>query len=318
MDKLYIISRIHLKFRRNLRGGEMTTGKGGKIPQAEIGILGGTGLYEIDGIETLDERTLDTPFGKPSDSYVIGNFEGKRIAFLARHSRGHRLLPSEINYRANIYGFKMLGVTRIISVNSVGSLKEEIKPRDIVFSDQFYDRTRRKNTFFGEGIAIHVGFAHPVCPELSQLLFEAGKNLGMRVHLKGTNICIEGPAFSTKAESRIYRSWGCDVIGMTSVTEARLCREAEICYATMSLVTDYDVWHDDEESVSVELILENMRHNIHNARGIIKGALPRLPVDRGEACECSRALKDSIVTSPELIPQEIKQKLQHIIGDYIR
>jgi 5'-methylthioadenosine phosphorylase len=212
----------------------------------------------------------------------------------------------------------MLGVTRVISVNSVGSLKEEIKPKDIVFSDQFYDRTRRKNTFFGEGIAVHVGFAHPVCPELSQLLFVTGENLGMRVHPKGTNICIEGPAFSTKAESGIYRSWGCDVIGMTSVTEARLCREAEICYATMSLVTDYDVWHEEEESVSVELILENMRHNIHNARDIIKGALPKLPAGRGEVCECSRALKDSIVTSPELIPQEIKQKLQHIIGDYIR
>lgn len=195
MDKLYIISRIHLKFRHNLRGGEMTTGKGGKIPHAEIGILGGTGLYEIDGIEDLEERAVDTPFGKPSDFYVIGNLEGKRIAFLARHSRGHRLLPSEINYRANIYGFKMLGVTRIISVNSVGSLKEEIKPKDIVFSDQFYDRTRRKNTFFGEGIAVHVGFAHPVCPELSQCLFETGKNLGIRVHPKGTNICIEGPAF---------------------------------------------------------------------------------------------------------------------------
>jgi len=296
----------------------MTEEKGGKIPQAEIGILGGTGLYEIDGVGDLEEMALDTPFGKPSDSYVIGNFEGKRIAFLARHSRGHRLLPSEINYRANIYGFKMLGVTRVISVNSVGSLKEEIKPRDIVFSDQFYDRTRRKNTFFGEGIAVHVGFAHPVCPEMSQLLFQTGENLGMRVHPRGTNICIEGPAFSTKAESGIYRSWGCDVIGMTSVTEARLCREAEICYATMSLVTDYDVWHEEEESVSVELILENMRHNIHNARDIIKGALPKLSADRGEVCECSGALKDSIVTSPELIPQEIKQKLQHIIGDYVR
>jgi len=296
----------------------MSTEKQGDIPQAEIGILGGTGLYEIDGIEDLEERAFDTPFGKPSDSYVIGNLEGKRIAFLARHSLGHRLLPSEINYRANIYGFKMLGVTRVISVNSVGSLKQEIKPRDIVFSDQFFDRTRRKNTFFGEGIAVHVSFAHPVCPELSQLLYETGENLAMRVHSKGTYICIEGPAFSTKAESRIYRSWGSDVIGMTSVTEARLCREAEICYATMSLVTDYDVWHEEEESVSVELILGNMRHNIHNAKGVIKGALARLAVDRGEACECSRALKDCIVTSPELIPQKIKQKLQHIIGDYVR
>jgi 5'-methylthioadenosine phosphorylase len=295
----------------------MTAEKGGAIPQADIGVLGGTGLYEIDGIDNTEERAFDTPFGKPSDSYVIGNLEGKRVAFLARHSRGHRFLPSEINYRANIYGFKMLGVTRIISVNSVGSLKEEIKPRDIVFSDQFFDRTRRINTFFGEGIAVHVGFAHPVCPELSQLLYQEGKKLGVRVHPKGTNICIEGPAFSTKAESGIYRSWDCDVIGMTSVTEARLCREAEICYATMSLVTDYDVWHEEEESVSVELILENMRHNIHNAKSIIKGALTKLPSDRGEACDCSQAIKNCIVTATELIPQEIKQKLHHIIGEYI-
>jgi 5'-methylthioadenosine phosphorylase len=303
--------------RAGFGGGDMSTEKGGDVLQAEIGILGGTGLYEIDGIEDLDERTFDTPFGKPSDSYLIGILEGKKVAFLARHSRGHRVLPSEINYRANIYGFKMLGVERIISVNSVGSLKEEIKPRDIVFSDQFFDRTRRKNTFFGEGIAVHIGFAHPVCPEISQLLFETGKDLGVRVHPKGTNICIEGPAFSTKAESGIYRSWGCDVIGMTSVTEARLSREAEICYATMSLVTDYDVWHEEEESVSVELILENMRRNIHNAKNIVKGTLARLPADRGEACECSQAIKDCIVTSPELIPQETKERLRHIIGRYI-
>jgi len=295
----------------------MSTEKRDDIPQAEIGILGGTGLYEIDGFEDLEERAFDTPFGKPSDNYLIGNFEGKRIAFLARHSRGHRLLPSEINYQANIYGFKMLGVTRVISVNSVGSLKQDIRPRDIVFSDQFFDRTRRISTFFGEGIAAHVSFAHPVCQELSQLLFQTGKDLGIRVHPKGTNICIEGPAFSTKAESRIYRSWDCDVIGMTSVTEARLCREAEICYATMSLVTDYDVWHEEEESVSVELILENMRHNIHNAKAVMKGALAKLAVDRGEACDCSRALRDCIVTSPELIPQETKRKLQFIIGEYI-
>lgn len=288
------------------------------ISQAEIGILGGTGLYEIDGIEGVEEHTLMTPFGMPSDSYFSGNLEGRRIAFLARHGRGHRLLPSEINYRANIYGFKMLGVSRIISVNSVGSLKEEIRPRDIVFSDQFFDRTRRKNTFFGDGIAVHIGFAQPVCPELSRLLFQKGKDLKMRVHPKGTYICIEGPAFSTKAESRIYRSWDCDVIGMTSVTEARLCREAEICYATMSLVTDYDVWHEEEETVSVELILENMRHNIHNAKAIIKGALSKIPQERGESCACSQALGECIVTSSELIPLEIKKKLNHIIGEYIR
>ena len=296
----------------------MSAEKRSDIPQAEIGILGGTGLYEIDGIGNLEERALDTPFGKPSDSYVIGNYEGRRVAFLSRHGRGHQMLPSEINYRANIYGFKMLGVERVISVNSVGSLKEGIKPRDIVFSDQFFDRTRRKNTFFGDGIAVHIGFAHPVCPELNSQLFATGKNLGISVHPNGTYLCIEGPAFSTKAESRIYRSWDCDVIGMTGATEARLCREAEMCYATMSLVTDYDVWHEEEASVSVELILENMRHNIHNAKDILRKALTSLPVDRGGACECSRAIRDCIVTSAELIPQETKQKLSYIIGKYVK
>jgi 5'-methylthioadenosine phosphorylase len=295
----------------------MITEKGGEIPRAEIGILGGTGLYDIDGITNIEERGIETPFGKPSDVYRIGDLEGKRVAFLTRHGRGHHILPSEINYRANIYGFKMLGVERIISVNSVGSLKEDIKPRDIVLSTQFFDRTRRKNTFFGEGIAVHIGFAHPVCPELSQLLFATGKNLGVSVHPNGTYICIEGPAFSTKAESRIYRSWDCDVIGMTSVTEARLSREAEICYATMSLVTDYDVWHEDEESVSVELILENMRYNIHNAKSILREALSHLTTEAGEACECPRAIANCIVTSDDIIPQEVKQKLKYIIGKYI-
>ncbi len=295
----------------------MTMPEGKEKQQAEIGLLGGTGLYEFEGIEIIDEQALETPFGKPSDSYVIGTYEGKKIAFLNRHRKGHRILPSEINYKANVFGFKMLGVERIISINSVGSLKEEIKPRDIVFSDQFFDRTRRKNTFFGEGIAAHISFAHPVCPDLSGILFETGEKLGLRVHPKGTYICIEGPAFSTKGESQIYRSWGCDVIGMTSVTEARLCREAEICYATMNLVTDYDVWHEEEETVSVELILENLRHNIHNAKSIVKESLAMLPSERGETCGCSRALENCIVTSLDLIPQEIKERLKHIIGKYL-
>jgi 5'-methylthioadenosine phosphorylase len=285
----------------------MRLSEGDEKRQAEIGLLGGTGLYEFEGIEVIDEQALETPFGKPSDSYIIGAYEGKKIAFLNRHRKGHRILPSEINYRAK----------RIISVNSVGSLKEEIRPRDIVFSDQFFDRTRRKNTFFGEGIAAHISFAHPVCSDLSRVLFEVGEKLGLRVHPKGTYICIEGPAFSTKGESHIYRSWRCDVIGMTSVTEARLCREAEICYATMNLVTDYDVWHEEEETVSVELILENLRHNIHNAKSIVKEALVMLPSGRGEACECSRALKNCIVTSPDLIPPEIKERLKYIIGKYL-
>lgn len=285
--------------------------------QADIGLLGGTGLYEFEGLEIKEERELKTPFGKPSDSYIIGAYEGKKIAFLNRHCKGHRILPSEINYRANIYGFKMLGVGRVISVNSVGSLKEEIRPRDIVFSDQFFDRTRRKNTFFGEGIAVHISFAHPICSALSRALFEAGKQLGVRVHPEGTYICIDGPAFSTKGESQVYRSWGCDVIGMTSVTEAKLCREAEICYATMNLVTDYDVWHEEEQTVSVELILENLRQNIHNAKSIIKEALIALPQERGKECGCSSALENCIVTSPDLIPPETKERLRPIIGKYL-
>ena len=288
-----------------------------KFPKVKVGILGGTGLYEIEGIEDIKEVSLETPFGAPSDAYFIGALEGTNVAFLSRHGRGHRILPSGINYRANIYGFKMLGVERLISINSVGSLKEEIKPRDIVFSDQFFDRTRRKNTFFGENIAVHIGFAKPVCSELSGILFEAGKALGLRVHKGGIYICIEGPAFSTKAESNVYRSWGCDVIGMTGATEAKLCREAEICYATMNLVTDYDVWHAVEEEVSVELILENLQKNIHNAKAIIKKAVSALLVQRRGECECAEAIKDCIVTHSDFIPDETKEKLKHIIGKYM-
>jgi 5'-methylthioadenosine phosphorylase len=284
----------------------------------DIGILGGTGLYEIDGVKDIKEHSLETPFGKPSDAYFTGTLEGKRVAFLSRHGRGHRLLPSDINYLANIYGFKMLGVERIISVNSCGSLKEEIRPRDIVFSDQFFDRTRRKNTFFGAGIAAHISFAEPVCPDLNEVLFASGKELGLRVHKGGTYICIEGPAFSSRAESNIYRLWGCDVIGMTSVTEAKLCREAEICYATMNLVTDYDVWHAEEESVSVELILENLRLNIENAKAIIKKTVGSLPPQRGEKCNCGRAIENCIVTRASLIPPDIKEKLYFIISKYVK
>jgi len=287
------------------------------LPRARIGILGGTGLYEIGGVKVIEEIELKTPFGSPSDAFIIGDFGDKKVAFLSRHSQGHRILPGEINYRANIYGFKMLGVDRVISVNSVGSLKEELKPRDIVLSDQFYDRTKRKNSFFGEGIAAHIGFADPVCPGLLDILHETGKEFGLRIHKGGTYICIEGPAFSTRAESNIYRSWGCDVIGMTAATEARLCREAEICYATMSLVTDYDVWHEVEEKVSIELILENMRKNIGNAKNVIKKGVAALPAQRDEECECAGALANCILTQPDLIPQDLKEKLHFIIGKYI-
>ncbi len=296
----------------------MNSKKSGNLPQADVGILGGTGLYEIEGIEGVEECALETPFGQPSDAYFIGRLEGKKVAFLNRHGRGHRFLPSDINFRANIFGFKMLGVERVISVNSCGSLKEEIRPRDIVLADQFFDRTKRSNTFFGGGIAAHISFAQPVCPKLLESLYAAGKELGLRVHRGGTYLCIEGPAFSTKAESRIYRLWGCDVIGMTSATEAKLCREAEICYATMNLVTDYDVWHEEEESVSVELILENLRLNIEHAKAIIKKTIASLPTSRSDECGCGRALENTIVTREALIPPELKQKLRPIIAKYLK
>jgi len=289
-----------------------------ELPRVDIGILGGTGLYEIEGIAGLEEIRLETPFGAPSDDYITGVLEGKRVAFLSRHSRGHRYLPADVNFRANILGFKMLGVRRIIAVNSCGSLREDFRPRDIVFSDQFFDRTRRPSTFFGEGVAAHIGFAEPVCLDLARTLYDAGRRLGLRVHLGGTYISIEGPAFSTKAESRIYRSWGCDVIGMTAATEARLSREAEICYATMNLVTDYDVWHESEESVSVELILENLRLNIASAKAIIKQAVAALGAEPSPGCGCGDALRNAIVTHPDLIPEETKEKLRLIIGKYIK
>lgn len=287
------------------------------LAKAEIGILGGTGLYEMEGISELTEIKIETPFGEPSDAYIIGTLEGKKVAFLSRHGRGHSYLPSDINYRANIYGFKLLGVTRLIAVNSCGSLKEEIKPRDIVLSDQFFDRTRRRSTFFGDGLAAHISFAQPVCPELLNYLFQAGESLGLPLHKGGTYLCIEGPAFSTKAESRIYRLWGCDVIGMTAATEAKLAREAEICYATINLVTDYDVWHEAEEAVSVELILENLKQNIVNAKGLIKKTISLLPATRSGHCPCSQALANTIVTKPELIPAELKDKLGLIINRYL-
>ncbi|MCX7974410.1 MAG: S-methyl-5'-thioadenosine phosphorylase [Candidatus Aminicenantes bacterium] len=287
------------------------------LGKAEIGLLGGTGLYEMEGITDLEEVKLTTPFGDPSDAYFLGTLEGKRVAFLSRHGRGHRYLPSDINYRANIYGFKLLGVSRLIAVNSCGSLKEEIKPRDIVLSDQFFDRTRRRSTFFGDGIAAHISFAEPVCPELLDYLYQAGQELNLPVHKGGSYICIEGPAFSTKAESQIYRLWGCDVIGMTAATEAKLAREAEICYVTINLVTDYDVWHEEEEAVSVELILENLRLNIANAKAMIKKSLSLLPPKRSGRCPCSQALANTIVTPAALIPEELKNKLALIIGRYL-
>ncbi len=287
------------------------------MQRAEIGILGGTGLYALEEMSQLEEIKISTPFGDPSDVFILGTWEGRRVAFLSRHAQGHRFLPSEINYRANIYGFKLLGVTRLIAVNSCGSLKGEIKPREIVLSEQFFDRTYRRSTFFGEGLAAHISFAQPVCPELVEVLFQAGRSLSLPIHKGGTYLCIEGPAFSTKAESNIYRQWGCDVIGMTAATEAKLAREAEICYATINLVTDYDVWHEEEEAVSVELILENLKQNIANARSLIRHSLSLLPPGRSGMCPCASALANTIVTQPDLIPAELKKKLALIIGKYI-
>jgi len=288
-----------------------------KWPKVGIGLLGGTGLYRIEGLEVLEEIEMETPFGKPSDAYILGALEGQMMAFLSRHGRGHPLLPSDINYRANIYGFKMLGVERVIATNSVGSLREELKPRDIVFADQFFDRTYRSRSFFGEGIAAHISFAEPVCGELSQVLLRAGQDLGLTVHPKGTYICIEGPQFSTKAESRVYRSWGCDVIGMTGVTEAKLCREAEMCYAPMCLVTDYDVWHETEETVTIEMIIENVQRNIQSAKAILKKAITMLPPWEEAQCGCSEALGNCIVTQRDRISKEAKERLRHIIGKYV-
>lgn len=286
------------------------------LHQVDLGILGGTGLYEIDGIKIIEEIFLETPFGKPSDAFIIGELEGSKIAFLSRHGRGHKILPYELNYRANIYGLKMLGVKRIISVSAVGSLKQELRPKDIVVPDQFFDRTHRKSTFFGEGIAVHVSLDPPVCPEFAEFLYNVGKELDLSIHQGGTYICIEGPAFSTKAESNIYRQWGCDIIGMTGATEAKLCREAEICYATLSLVTDYDVWHESEEPVTAELIFENLGQNIKNAKKILKQAVRTFRDFQFQKCSCPSSLSNSIVTQADLIPAEIKNNLKYIIGKY--
>jgi len=288
-----------------------------KHDKAEIGIIGGTGMYLIEGMEIIDEIDLDTPFGKPSDKFIIGQLEGKKVSFLNRHGRGHTLLPHEINYRANIYGFKILGVSKIISTNSVGSLKAVLHPRDVVLPDQFYDKTHRKNTFFGGGLAAHISFANPVCPHLSEFLYDVIKSMDLPVHKGGCYICIEGPSFSTIAESNIYRSWGCDVIGMTSATEAKLAREAEMCYVTMNFVTDYDVWHAEEETVSVEMILKNLDENTTNAKIILKKAIAGMPEDLGQDCSCLKALENTFVTRPELIPHETRKDLRLLIEKYL-
>jgi 5'-methylthioadenosine phosphorylase len=282
-----------------------------------IGIIGGSGLYEMAELTDREERNIDTPFGPPSAPYVIGTLRGKRVAFLARHGAGHRLMPSELNYRANIFGFKTLGAEYILSASAVGSLREEYKPMDLVIPDQFLDRTRgRISTFFGNGIVAHVGFAHPFCGPLSTIAFESAQRAGATVHRGGTYVCMEGPQFSTLAESKLYRSWGTDIIGMTNLQEAKLAREAEICYTTIALVTDYDCWHPAHDEVTVEMIVGNLTQNAQTAQQVIASAVDALPFDR--TCECATALKYALITRPDAIPQEAKQRLAPLVGKYLR
>ncbi len=281
-----------------------------------IGIIGGSGLYEMNGLEVLREETVSTPFGDPSDRYVVGRLEGRPVAFLARHGQGHRLMPSELNFRANIYGFKVLGAEWILSASAVGSMKEEIEPLHIVIPDQFFDRTNgRASTFFGRGLIAHVSMADPTCKGLGDILARAGRQVGATIHAGGTYLCIEGPQFSTRAESRIYRSWGVDVIGMTNLQEAKLSREAEICYATMALVTDYDVWHETEEDVSVEAVVKILQKNAETARAILRAAVGLIPEER--TCFCAHALRDAIITPHHAIPGQVRRDLAPIVGKYL-
>ena len=278
-----------------------------------IGIIGGSGFYAIEGFQLEEEKTLSTPFGDPSDPYVIGSLGGHRVAFLSRHGRGHRFSPSEVNYRANIYGFKTLGIKRVLSVSAVGSLKEELKPRDAVFIDQFFDRTfKRESSYFGEGIIAHASMAEPICSRLQETLYKAAQSLNLPSHKGGTYVNREGPHFSTKAESNFYRSCGFDVIGMTNATEAKVAREAGLCYATMALVTDYDCWKD--EHVTVEMVVENLQSNIHNAQAILKKALPMVASLSEDGCRCAKAMENAIITSPNAIPEERAKKLSLLLG----
>ena len=282
----------------------------------EIGIIGGSGLYDMAELTERDEVTLTTPFGDPSGPYIVGTLRGRRVAFLARHGMGHRLMPSELNFRANIFGMKMLGVGSILSASAVGSLREDFKPLDIVVPDQFFDRTRgRISTFFGRGLVAHVAFAHPLCGVLSAIVAESAESVGATVHRGGTYVCMEGPQFSTVAESNAYRQWGMDVIGMTNLQEAKLAREAEICYVTIALVTDYDCWHPAHDSVTVDLIIRNLTQNAETARQLIADAVTRVPSAR--TCPCASALATAIITRPDVVPAETKRELAPIVGKYL-
>lgn len=289
---------------------------GADMSQAEIGIIGGSGLYEMSGLTDLREVEVETPFGKPSAPYLLGELEGRKIAFLARHGKGHRLLPTELNFRANIYGLKRLGVRSILSASAVGSLKEEHKPMDFVLPDQFLDRTRNRiSTFFGEGFVAHIAFADPVCSQLADYVEEAASQIGFPIKRGGTYVCMEGPAFSTRAESRLYRSWGMDLIGMTNLQEAKLAREAEICYVTVAMVTDYDSWHDEEEHVSVEMLIGYLRKNSENAKRLMAETVRILP--HGLDCPCQHALENAIITDRGSVSEETRRRLSIIVEKYL-
>jgi 5'-methylthioadenosine phosphorylase len=283
-----------------------------------IGVIGGSGLYQMEGMTVREERRISTPFGDPSDAYVIGEIDGRQVAFLPRHGKGHRLLPTELNYRANIYGFKTLGVEEIVSVSAVGSLKIEYKPTDIVVPDQFFDRTRhRVDTFFGNGLVAHVSLAKPICPRLIGDAVAAARAAGATVHRGGSYVCMEGPQFSTRAESEAYRQMGFDIIGMTNLQEARLAREAEICYVSLSMITDYDCWHETEEAVSGEAVMEVVRQNVKMSQEVVREMLKRVGEPHSRDCICSEALKYSLITERSMIPAETRKALAPIIGKYI-
>ncbi|MCL0095564.1 S-methyl-5'-thioadenosine phosphorylase [Dehalococcoidia bacterium] len=287
------------------------------MPEVKLGVIGGTGLYEIEGLRDVEEVKVKTPFGDPSDSIITGTLEGTGIAFLPRHGRGHRINPTELPSRANIYALKSLGVEWIISINSAGSLREELEPRHLVIPDQLIDRTRnRVNSFFGNGLVVHIAFAEPFCQTLSEILHQAARDAGATLHKGGTFIAMEGPQFSTRAESRLYRSWGASIVGMTVLPEAKLAREAEMCYASLACITDYDCWHDEKEPVTVETILAILAENISTAKEIIKIASPRIPSRRD--CECAHALRTGMVTPPGLIPERMKEELAVLIGRYLK
>ncbi len=286
------------------------------MQQAEIGIIGGSGLYSMPGLTDVHEVNLQTPFGSPSDAYILGTLEGRKVAFLARHGRGHRILPTELNFRANILGLKQLGVERILSISAVGSLKEEHKPTDFLIPDQFIDRTfHRASTFFGDGIVAHVGFGDPICQEVACVISKSCKEAGVIDKLGGTYVCMEGPQFSTRAESNLYRSWGADLIGMTNLQEAKLAREAEICYATMAMVTDYDCWYEGHDEVSVEQVIKVLTTNADNAARVVKKAVALMPKDR--KCKCGSALQYAIMTDPAKIPAATRQKLSLLVDKYL-